>query len=300
MKKILIIQTILLIIFANVQAQVTLTLAFNSRPQPFLSDWYKAVNGRAIVTVNGAVAITAIKFKTTLTNEEGVNVGVTNLAAAPLFTLNQTSIPSTTTFSLGDVLQMNNMIFTPATQSLLQQSGRLRAGAYRLTVQVLSTQGSLLTEKVSIINCTAYQLPVPIFPTNGAELDAHIAANIITFRWTRLTPVLQEVPTYRVQVFEIYNFQTPMQALRSNAPLLDVEATKGATQYVWRSNLTMLDSSANRRFIWTLQTLDFNGVPIPTLDMNLQGRSEPSVFTIIKQSADRVKAASPNPSKGGE
>ncbi len=292
MKKIIIIQALILIIFANANAQVNLTLAFNNRPQPFLSDWYKAVNGRAIVTVTGATNITAIKFKTILTNEEGVDVGVTNVAAATLYSLNAT--PAATTFSLGDVLQINAMIFTPAAQSLLQQSGRLRAGTYKITVQVLSSQGTLLTEKVSVINCTAYQLPVPIFPNNGAELDAHIAANIITFRWTRLTPVLQEVPTYRVQVFEVYNFQTPMQALRSNAPLLDVEATKGATQYIWRSNLTMLDSSANRRFIWTLQTLDFNGVPIPTLDMNLQGRSEPSVFTIINQSADRVKTASPN------
>jgi hypothetical protein len=287
MKKIILIQALILIIFANATAQVNLTLAFNSRPQPYLADWYKAVNGRALITITGATNITAIKFKTTLTNEEGVDVGVTNVAAAQLYTLNAT--PATTTFSLGDVLQLQSMIFAASTQKLLQQSGRLRGGTYKLTVQVLSAQGVLLTEKVSVINCTAYQLPVAIFPNDGAELDAHVAANIITFRWTRLTPVLQEIPRYRLQVFEIYNFQTPMQAFRSNTPLLDVEATKGATQYIWRSNLSMLDSSANRRFIWTVQTLDFNGAPIPTLDENLQGRSEPAVFTIVKQSADRVK-----------
>lgn len=292
MKKIILIKTLLLIIFINANAQVNLTLAFNNRPQPFLNDWYNAVNGRAIISVTGAIAVTAIKFKVVLTNEEGVDVGVTNVAASQLYNLNPT--PASTTFSLGDVLQIQNMLFTPTAQSLLQQSGRLRAGTYKITVQVLSTQNTLLTERVSVINCAAYQLPVPIFPNDGAELDAHVAANIITFRWTRLTPVLQEVPRYRVQVFEIYNFQTPMQALRSNRPLLDEEATKGATQFIWRSNLSMLDSSANRRFIWMLQTLDFNGVPVPTLDMNLQGRSEPAVFTIIKQSADRVKVASPN------
>jgi hypothetical protein len=287
MKKIISIQILMLIIFANATAQVNLTLAFNNRPQPYLADWSNAVNGRAIITVTGATTVTAVKFKTTLTNEEGVDVGVTNVAAANLFILNPT--PATSIFSLGDVLQMQNMIFNGPTQSVLQQSGRLRAGTYKLTVQVLSAQGSLLTEKVTVINCTAYQLPTPIFPNDGAELDAHVASNIITFRWTRLTPVLQEIPRYRVQVFEVYNFQTPMQALRSNTPLLDAEATRGATQYIWRSNLSMMDTGANRRFIWTLQTLDFNGAPIPTIDVNQQGRSEPAVFTIINQSANRVK-----------
>jgi hypothetical protein len=287
MKKIISIQILLLIIFANATAQVNLTLAFNNRPQPYLADWSNAVNGRAIITVTGATNVNAVKFKTTLTNEEGVDVGVTNVAAANLFTLNPT--PATSIFSLGDVLQMQNMIFNGPTQSVLQQSGRLRAGTYKLTVQVLSAQGSLLTEKVTVINCTAYQLPTPIFPNDGAELDAHVASNIITFRWTRLTPVLQEIPRYRVQVFEVYNFQTPMQALRSNTPVLDAEATRGATQYIWRSNLSMMDTGANRRFIWTLQTLDFNGAPIPTIDVNQQGRSEPAVFTIINQSANRVK-----------
>jgi hypothetical protein len=243
MKKIITIQILLLIIFANVHAQVNLTLAFNNRPQPYLADWNNAVNGRAIITVTGAANVTAVKFKTTLTNEEGVDVGVTNVAAATLFTLNPT--PATSIFSLGDVLQMQNMIFNGPTQSVLQQSGRLRAGTYKLTVQVLSVQGSLLTEKIAVIN--------------------------------------------RVQVFEVYNFQTPMQALRSNTPVLDAEATKGTTQFIWRSNLSMMDTGANRRFIWTLQTLDFNGAPIPTIDVNQQGRSEPAVFTIIKQSANREK-----------
>lgn len=292
MKKIILIQALILIIFANANAQVNLTLAFNNRPQPFLSDWYNAVNGRALVTVTGATTVTAVKFKTTITNEEGVNIGVTNIAAAPLYNLN--ALPATNSFSLGDILQIQNMIFTPTAQTLLQQSGRLRAGTYKITIQVLNTQGILLTEKTSIINCAAYQLPVPIFPYDGATLDAHVAANIITFRWTRLTPVLQEVPRYKVQVFEVFNFQTPMQALRSNMPLLDAEAAKGATQFIWRSNLSMMDSTSNRKFIWTLQTLDFNGAPIPTIDMNQQGRSESSVFTIINQSADRVKIFSPN------
>ena len=64
--------------------------------------------------------------------------------------------------------------------------------------------------------------------------------------------------------------------------MLDEEATKGTTQFIWRTNLPMIDSNMNRRFIWTVQSLDFNGTPIPSSDMNVQGRSEPAVF-FIKQ-----------------
>ncbi|HEY5326093.1 MAG TPA: hypothetical protein VIJ27_03770, partial [Mucilaginibacter sp.] len=90
--------------------------------------------------------------------------------------------------------------------------------------------------------------------------------------------------------FEILPGQDAMQAFRSNRPLLDDEAVKGATQYIWRPNLPMIDSTANRQFIWTVQTLDMNGQPIPTADNNVQGRSEPAIFTIVNQMGKKEKS----------
>ena len=130
---------------------------------------------------------------------------------------------------------------------------------------------------------TSYQLPILINPASGSSLDAHLAQNIIIFRWTNLIPGSQELPQYRVQVFEILPGQTPIQAFRGNRPLLDEPAIRGTTQYIWRSNLPMLDSTANKQFIWTVQTLDAKGLPIPGMDMNIQGRSEPAIFSIVNQ-----------------
>jgi hypothetical protein len=59
----------------------------------------------------------------------------------------------------------------------------------------------------------------------------------------------------------------------------------------------MIDSTANRRFIWTVQTLDADGAPIPTADMNIQGRSEPAIFNIITPSAAVVKKETQEPIK---
>ncbi len=262
----------------SASAQITLTLAFNNRPQPYLADWGNSVNGRAIVTFGQGNINNLVKFKTTLAQQNGTIIGSTNLQSATLFSLNR--LPATNLFSLGDVLQLQQMQFTGAAQNLLQQSGRLAAGAYTITVQLYNNFDSLLAERMTVLNITAYQLPQLIAPPNNAELDPHVASAIITFRWTRLSPVSQEMPQYRIQVFEILNSQTPMQAFRTNQPLLDEAATKGATQFTWRTNLPMADSNMNRRFIWTVQTLDFNGNPIPSSDMNIEGRSEPAVFSI--------------------
>jgi hypothetical protein len=274
---------ILFTVFISAKAQINLTLAFNNRPQPYLADWGNSINGRAIITLGQSPLNNLVKFKTTLTQQNGTVIGTTNLAAATLYPLNR--LPATNLFTLGDVLQLQSMQFTGAAQNLLQQSGRLAAGAYSITVQVFDNRDSLLAERLSILNITGYQLPQLISPANNAELDAHVASAVITFRWTRLKPGTQELPQYRVQVFEILNDQTPMQAFRSSQPLLDEVATKGATQFIWRTNLPMIDSNMNRRFIWTVQTLDVNGNPIPTNDMNVQGRSEPAVFSIKQNTA---------------
>lgn len=101
--------------------------------------------------------------------------------------------------------------------------------------------------------------------------------------WTGLIPNNAAPPIYRVQVFEILPGQTPMQAFRGNYPILDAPALRGMTQYIWHTNLSMIDTLANYKFIWTVQTLDMEGEPIPSNDMTIQGRSEPAIFTIINQ-----------------
>ena len=141
----------------------------------------------------------------------------------------------------------------------------------------------LLVQLTKAQTRAAYQLPILMQPAKGATLEAHIAQTVITFRWTSLVPVRGEIPVYRVQVFEILPGQTPMQAFRGNRPLLDEASLKGATQYIWRPALPMLDSTANKMFIWTVQTLDWRGRAFPAADANRQGRTEPAIFTIERR-----------------
>jgi hypothetical protein len=264
------------------QAQITLNLALNKRPQPWLSDWVNPVNGQMIITymLRPTLNDPSVKLKTTLIDERGSIIAVSDINSARIYTLRA----GVNQFSIADALQLQNLAFQGNFQNLLQQTGRLTAGQYQLTVEVMNITGDVVRAKQTrIFFITSYQLPVLMQPANGSTLDARLAQNIIMFRWTNVIPSSGEFFQYRVQVFEILPGQTPMQAFRGNRPLLDEPAIKGSTQYIWRPNLPMLDSTANKQFIWTVQTLDANGLPIPGMDMNIQGRSEPAIFSIVNQ-----------------
>lgn len=283
MKKYHLLFTVLMFLMVQVaQAQITLNLALNKRPQPWLSDWVNPVNGQMIITymVRPTLNDPSVKLKTTLLDERGNIIGVSDINSARIYTLKA----GVNQFSIADALQLQNLALQGNFQNLLQRTGRLTAGQYQLTVEVMNTTGDVVRAKqTQIFFITSYQLPILMQPANGSTLDARLAQNIIVFRWTNLIPSSAEFFQFRVQVFEILPGQTPMQAFRGNRPLLDEPAIKGSTQYIWRPNLPMLDSTANKQFIWTVQTLDANGLPIPGMDMNIQGRSEPAIFSIVNQ-----------------
>jgi hypothetical protein len=149
-----------------------------------------------------------------------------------------------------------------------------------------------------------------MMPANESILDIDKAKAAITFRWSPVAPRLAEMLTYRVIVFEVLDYQTPMQALRSNQPLLTKEII-GTTQFIWQPQLGMtnccIDADSDgdgdagnlkdttRRslgpdmepdayaFIWTIQTLDSRGAPFGDGNINGDGISEPNVFFIDRR-----------------
>ena len=283
MKKYHLLLTVVMFLIVQVaRAQITLNLALNNRPQPWLSDWVNPVNGQMIISYNPGPSINdpSVKLKTTLLDERGSIIGVSNINSARIYTLRA----GVNQFTIADALQLQNLVLQGNLQNLLQRTGRLTAGQYQLMVEVMNTRGDVVrARQTRPFFITSYQLPILMQPASGSSLEAHLAQNIIIFRWTNLIPSSRDLPQYRVQVFEILSGQTPIQAFRGNRPLLDEPAIKGTTQYIWRPNLPMLDSTANKQFIWTVQTLDAKGLPIPGMDMNIQGRSEPAIFSIVNQ-----------------
>ena len=283
MKKYKLLLLMVLIFSAQVlRSQITLNVALNPRPQPYLADWMYPVNGQMIISYMPGTVVNdpSVKLKTTLLDQSRNIIGTSNINNARVYMLRE----GVNQFTMADALQLQNLMLSGNVQNLLQRTGRLAAGDYYLQVELLNAAGDIVRAKqFSRFSVISYQLPVLMQPANDAKLDAHIAQNMITFRWTSLVPASTEQSFYRVQVFEILPGQTPMQAFRGNRPILDEPATRGTTQYIWRPNLPMMDSTAYHKFIWRMQTMDAKGTPVPSMDMTTDGRSAPSVFTIDNQ-----------------
>ncbi len=266
-------------LFCNhtLHAQYNINLLLG-RPPQYLSDWSKPISGQLIINYTGVAGNPQpVKIFTQLQDVSGSTIATSNTANAQLIN----TIRGAVFVTMDRVLQLENMQFSGSLNTLTT-SGKLPPGNYQICVQLLDANGVELTS----VQCRPfvqiqYQLPFLLTPNDKQWLDANTAQTAIIFRWSNVTPASQELNTYRLQVYEVLTDQTPMQALRSNQPILLIEQQK-STQYIWRPQLSLKDS-ANHVFIWTVQTLDREGQPIGIADVNTQGNSEPRVFGICNK-----------------
>jgi hypothetical protein len=279
MKKIIYIFLLIILVSGFVQAQVTLTFNISYPAPTYLSDWSFNRSGLGIVTFNPAAGSTLdIKFATQIQNSDGSVIAVSNNSTAAVYSLQR----GAKTYTLDRLLQLENLRITDGNViRSIQNTGKLPPGTYQLCVQVLNSAGDIGLLKIPVcrpFTQVAYQLPYLLSPENKKWLNANIAQSVITFRWSSVVPQPKERVIYRLQVFEVMDYQQPVQALRANQPILNVEVTN-TTQYFWRPQLSLKDSLGHI-LIWTVQTLDARGYPLTATDGNNPGRSEPNVFGV--------------------
>ncbi|HWB24888.1 MAG TPA: hypothetical protein VG738_05380 [Chitinophagaceae bacterium] len=268
-------------------AQFKAQMILNARPTSLLADWanHPEILNYVVIYDGGAAGGSYVtKIAATFKDGAGNVIGTSDLNLVPdhVFTAGTTILQSK------DVVLPQTIRFAGGVQKTLNASGRLPVGSYQLTLQILDAKTlQKLTEEITRpFTVISYQLPILIQPQNQAVLPAEQARVAITFRWTPLTPPpSQERISYMLQVFEIQEGQTPMQAFRANQPLLNQQVI-GTTQFIWRPQLYLADSAQNRRFIWTVQTVDKDGAGFNNGVGD--GRSEPFWFE-VKSAAEILK-----------
>ncbi len=290
--KILIAVFLLFTVIAN--AQLTTNLIVNARPPATLSKW-ATTRGTVTLLVNsiggGTQGGRRVKIKTVVKASDGTEVSTTNMNLAPVIILKD----GQNIFDVTAVYPLEIQQFTGKFQNSLNRTGKIPADNYQLCVELVeeATFAPLTPQQCKTFYVAAMQLPICMMPANEQELNAIVARTAITFRWTPLVPKPQGATNYRLQVFEVLENQTPMQALRSNQPLLDKIIIE-RTQFIWQPQLGLMnndnaDSASTKkgnRFIWSVQSLDALGTPFG-IDGNNEGRSEPIVFT-IKNKNDKI------------
>lgn len=263
-------------------AQVNSNLILMAQPPAQLSEWGNRREVLTLIVSSPGIIIDQFKIKAEIKTVDGTVIANTDLAKAPSFSSNPSG---TTLLFANDVVPLEFMMFTGKYKTALQRTGKLPADNYTLCVQPVrpvdyTALGEMQCRSFYLANT---QLPILMKPYNEEILDQKIAQTAITFRWTPVVPRQSSPVTYRLQVFEVLPSQNPVQALRSNQPLLDKEIF-AATQYIWQPQLSfMADSNETKKmptFIWTIQSLDKDKKPITQTDGNGEARSEPLIFYV--------------------
>lgn len=299
MKKVILL-AMLYVSCSSAMAQFNTNLVVTPQPPGSIFNW----GARDMVYgVSNAAGITRrVVIKATIKTSDGTVAGSTNLAKAAVITL----AGGNQFFYAADVIPAAIMVFSGKYKLSLDKTGKLPSDNYQLCVQLVTPVDFLpmSEERCRSFNLAAFQLPIPVMPANDMELDVKLAQSAITFRWTPVTPRPVFPVTYRILVFEVLPQQQPVQALRSNFPLLDKTIT-GTTQYIWQPQLGMLDfteagdtagtqkagvstsrsdvRTKSRQFVWTIQALDAQGQPFSDGNVNGDGVSEPVVFRVGKR-----------------
>ncbi len=266
---------------------VRINLTVASKPSAYLAEWYRPANGMVVLTALNGTAIepSTIRFQTELYNSDGQLVYQLPYQQSQALQISGSAV----TLSLDNILQLQNGSFAnPQLMNSFSNGGKLPAGQYSIKLQ--GWEGTAdkpksewtATKMFLIVN---YQLPQLMQPADGKELELHQANSIVLLRWTPIAPSMQTaVPSYRIQIWQVLQNQTPMQSLRSTPPLED-HIIKGSTQFIWRPGLNMIadEPVATNQFIWTVQTLDEMGQPIATQDPVAEGRSQPFTFSFVNK-----------------
>ena len=325
MKKIFLI-TFICFVAGTSFAQFNTNLVMSPNPRATLLEW---TTKDLTYFISGSSGVAGkVLIKSTLKTTDGTVAATTNLAKARLITINPAA---GNILYAADVIPLESMVFNGKFKTSMERSGKLPAGSYQLCVQLVApvTFQTASEERCRIFTIAAFQLPIPMMPANETVLDIEKAKAAITFRWTPVAPRPAEMLTYRVTVFEVLDYQTPMQALRSNQPLL-AKDIMGTTQFIWQPQLELTmccmgdpdfdlrkknDSTKTPApgpdmdpdayvFIWTIQTFDSRGVPFGDGNINGDGISEPNVFFIDRRPPAMRKSGPPsrvtnlNPIKG--
>lgn len=243
MKKIFSLLITVCIYSTGVAQLLNTNLIVNGQPPAQLSEWG---NRREvlmlIVSAPGAVG-ESFKLKTEIKLIDGTVIATTDLAKSPVFTPSRTG---TTILVANDVMPLEYMVFTGKYKTSLERTGKMPADNYTICTQPVrpTDYGPMGEVKCKNFYLATTQLPILMKPYNEEVLDAKKAQTAIIFRWTPVVPRQTSPVTYRIQVFEVLPTQSPVQALRSNQPVLDKEIL-AATQYIWQPQMSFIIQDGN-------------------------------------------------------
>lgn len=246
-------------------------LTLNPYPSPYASDWEINPGALGSLTVfNNSGRGETIIIKA-IVSQEGrgevfrSTIKPIDISADPVTILNNTQL-----FSLSDASFSDNEY-----KRILRLTGRLLEGYYTACLTIENGDGIILVSDVCANFTILYpEPPHLIFPQDEDSILA--ATEYPTFQWTPvITPPAYQI-TYSLKICEVFEGQTPSQALNANYPhYTNNQLTINTLTYP----IEALPFEPGKKYVWQIQALDQYGFP-PAQN---QGKSE--IFTFVKKKA---------------
>ena len=249
MKKIGLILTLALL-SSGIFSQITVNVSPN--PNPDLSAWADRQE-TVTVTVNNPGQPVTVKFNSQLKLNGQVKAR-TKFAQMPSVYLDR----GINVFSAEDIVPYNAVELFDVNKRAIARTGQLPGGNYQLCISLVDEKNQPVNrfpERCANFLISQIQPPILILPTD----NQHLNSDRPVFNWTPISPIPNGVRiSYRLMVFEILKGQNPIQATKSNQPVLDI--TVAGVSSPWPPEWDL--PSANRQYVWTVQAVDDNDKPI--------------------------------------
>ncbi len=251
MKKIFIL-TLLACLLSSMLFAQTIQLIMSPNPSPYFSDWQNKTETARLIVNNTSQTSIDCKIKTQLFNGDDELVAETDFVKMPLLTL----MPGISQFNAENIYPLEAVKTYGNSFNSMSSTGRIPDGNYRLCTDLVDPiNGTPLTAQspqCKMFRIIAYQAPVLIAPRENQIIPETEAKGII-FRWTPVAPSPNYIVTYRLQIWEVSDGQTNVDAVRYNWPIIEKDF-RGILQTQWPFDFAPPEEGIN--YVWTITPLD--------------------------------------------
>lgn len=247
--------TLLAGLISSIMFAQTIQLIMSPNPSPYLSDWQNKTETARLIVNNTSQSSIDCKIKTQLFNGDDELVAETDFAKMPVLTL----MPGISQFNAEDIYPLEAVKTYGNYFNSTSATGRIPDGNYRICTDLVDPiKGTPLTTQspqCKMFRIIAYQAPVLIAPREN-QIIPETESKGIFFRWTPVAPTPNYIVTYRLQIWEVSDGQTNVDALRYNWPIIEKDF-RGILQTQWPIDFALPDEEMN--YVWTITPLDNEG-----------------------------------------
>ena len=274
--------TLLASLISSIMFAQTIQLIMSPNPSPYFSDWQNKTETARLIVNNPSQSSIDCKIKTQVFNGDDELVAETDFAKMPVLTL----MPGISQFNAEDIYPLEAVKTYGNYFNTMSATGRIPDGNYRICTDLVDPiKGTPLTTQspqCKMFRIIAYQEPVLIAPRENQIIPEKETKGIV-FRWSPVAPSPNYIVIYRLQVWEVLDGQTNVDAVRYNWPIIEKDL-RGILQTQWPVDFAPPEEGMN--YVWTITPLD-------TEERNLvdgYGFADPFGFSIMTESsADQLK-----------